>query len=101
MPEETPRTLNHFGLHAFTPAYRSTCPADRPERGRAWLSGLLQATSSVQLYQPTESGLDVISWLALPVDEPAAPAKFFECFARANNAHRAYLTTVHALWGFT
>ena len=101
MPEETSRTLNHFGLHAFTDAYWALAPAERAELGRDWLAGLRAAAPGVQLYQPTESGLDLISWLALPVAEPTAPARFFECYARANNDHRTYLRSVHGLWGFT
>ncbi len=101
MPEETPRTLNHFSLHAFSDAYWALSPAERAELGRDWLAGLRSAATNVQLYQPTESGLDVIAWSALPVAEPTATARFFECLARANNPHRPYLRTVHALWGFT
>jgi chlorite dismutase len=101
MPEETPRTLSHFALHAFTDAYWSLSPAARAELGRDWLAGLRAAAPSVQLYQPTESGVDLISWLALPVAEPDAAARFFECYARATNPHRAYLRPLHDLWGFT
>jgi chlorite dismutase len=101
MPEETPRTLNHFSLHAFSDAYWALAPAERAELGRDWLAGLRSAATSVQLYQPTESGVDVIAWSALPVEEPAATARFFECYAKANNPHRPYLKPVHALWGFT
>ncbi len=101
MPEETRRTLNHFALHAFTDAYWALSAAARAELGRDWLAGLRSAATSVQLYQPTESGVDLISWTALPVAEPAATARFFECYARANNPHRPYLKQVHALWGFT
>jgi hypothetical protein len=101
MPEETARTLNHFGLHSFTDAYWALSPAARAELGRDWLAGLRSAASSVQLFQPAESGMDLISWSALPVEGPAAPARFFECWARANNPHRQYLRTTQALWGFT
>jgi chlorite dismutase len=101
MPEETPRTLNHFSLHAFSDAYWALRPAERAELGRDWLDGLRTAATSVQLYQATDSGVDVIAWSALPVAEPAVTARFFECYARANNAHRPYLRTAHALWGFT
>ncbi len=101
MPEETPRTLNYFSLHTFSDAYWGLPPAERTERGRDWLAGLRSAATSVQLYQPTDRGVDVIVWSALPVAEPSATARFFECYARAINAHRPYLRTVSALWGFT
>jgi chlorite dismutase len=101
MPEETPRTLNHFSLHAFSDAYWALSPAARAELHRDWLAGLRAAAPSVQIYQPTESGVDLIVWSALPVEEPAAIAKFFECYAQANNPKRRYLQPVHSLWGFT
>jgi len=104
MPEETSRTLNHFALHAYTDAYWALDPAGRAQLGQDWLAGLRAAAPSVQLFQPTESGADLISWSALPVegaDGAQAPARFFECWARANNPQRAYLRTTLALWGFT
>ena len=101
MPEETARTLNHFALWAFAPQYWALSSAARADLHREWLAGLRDAAPSVQIYQPTESGVDLIVWSALPVEEPAATARFFECFARANNPHRAYLRPVGALWGYT
>jgi chlorite dismutase len=101
MPEETPRTLNHFALHAFTDAYWTLSSEARAELCREWLAGLRSAAPSVHLFQPTENGVDLISWSALPVATPEAPARFFECFARANNPQRPYLRAVHSLWGFT
>jgi chlorite dismutase len=101
MPEETPRTLNHFALHAFSDAYWTLSSAARAELRRDWLGGLRSAAPAVHLFQPTESGVDLISWSALPAEAPDAPARFFECWAKANNPHRPYLRTAHSLWGFT
>jgi chlorite dismutase len=101
MPEETSRTLNHFALYAFAEAYWALTPAARAEVGRSWLAGLRTAAPSVFLYQPTESSVDVIAWSALPVTAPTAAADFFECLARASNAHHAYLRPLETLWGFT
>jgi hypothetical protein len=101
MPEVIPRTLNHFSLHAFNAACLVLSAAERAALGRDWLMGLRSAAASVQLYQPTESGLDLIAWSALPVEAPEAPAHFLECYAKANNPHRPYLRPFHALWGFT
>src|SRR5260221_13981687 len=100
MPEETPRTLNHFALHAFSDAYWTLSSAARAELRRDWLGGLRSAAPAVHLFQPTESGVDLISWSALPVEAPDAPARFFECWAKANNPHRPYLRTARSLWGF-
>jgi len=101
MPEETSRTLNHFALLSFKDAYWPLSPAARAEFHRDWLAGLRAAAHSVQVYQPTESGVDLIVWSALPVEDPAAAARFFDCSAKANNPYRAYLQPVHSLWGFT
>ena len=101
MPEETSRTFNHFALHAFSDAYWALAADARAELRRDWLAGLRAAAPGVHLFQPTESGVDLISWSALPVDSPEAPARFFECWAQANNPHRPYLRAVQALWGFT
>jgi chlorite dismutase len=101
MPEETPRTLNHFALFAFKDAYWPLPAAVRAEVRAAWLAGLRAAAPSVQLYQPTESSVDLIVWSALPAADPEAAARFFECFARAVNPQREYLQPLHALWGFT
>src|SRR5436305_12970691 len=101
MPEETPRTLNHFSLHAFTDAYWALSSAARAELRADWLAGLRSAGTALHLFQPTEAGVDLIAWSALPVETPEAPARFFECFAKASNPHRAYLRPLHSLWRFT
>lgn len=101
MPEETPRTLNHFARLAFTDAYWALAPAARAEVGRTWLAGLRAAAASVQLYQPTESGVDVIIWSALAVDDPTTTARFFEGHAQATNPHRLYVRPLDTLWGYT
>jgi chlorite dismutase len=101
MPEETARTLNHFALLSFKDAYWPLSPAARADFHRDWLAGLRAAAQSVQIYQPTESGVDLIVWSALPIEDPAATARFFDCYAKANNPYRPYLEPVTSLWGFT
>jgi chlorite dismutase len=101
MPEETPRTLNHFALFALKDAYWPLPVDVRAEVRAAWLAGLRAAAPSVQVYQPTESGVDLIVWSALPAADPEAAARFFECFARAVNPQREYLQPLRSLWGFT
>ena len=101
MPEETSRTLNHFALLSFKDAYWPLSPVARAEFQQDWLAGLRAAAPTVQIYQPTESGVDLIVWSALPVEDPATAARFFECSAKAHNPSRAYLQPVHSLWGFT
>ena len=103
MPEETPRTLNHFSLFAFKDAYWTLTPKARAEFHEAWLAGLRGAAHKVDVYQvfPSESSADVLVWCALPAEHPARTAVFFEGFARATNPFRAYLRMDTALWGYT
>jgi len=101
MPEETARSLSHFALWSFKDAYWPLSPAARAEFHRDWLAGLRAAASRIHISPPTESGVDLIVWSALPVEDPAAAARFFDCSAKANNPYRAYLQPVHSLWGFT
>jgi chlorite dismutase len=103
MPEETPRTLNHFVLFAFKEGYW-TLPADaRASFHASWLAGLRVAARKVDVYQvfPAESGADVLVWSALPAEGKGASAEFFKGFARATNPFRAYLHVSAALWGYT
>ncbi len=101
MPEETPPTLNHFALFAFKEAYWALGAEARSEFHRNWLAGLRAAAQTAHLYQPTESGVDLIVWSALTADDKNDTARFFECYARANNPYRQFLEPVRSLWGFT
>ena len=101
MPEETPRTLNHFALFAFKEAYWTLSAEARAEFHRTWLAGLRAVAKKVDIYQPTESGVDLIVWSALPAADKHDTAEFFDCFAKANNPYRQFLQPVRSLWGYT
>jgi chlorite dismutase len=101
MSEQTPRTLNHFALFAFTDAYWSLDPAGRAAFQKDWLAALCRAARSVELYQNTGSSADLVAWCALPADGPSDAAVFFEKLARANAPFRRLLRPVDSLWGFT
>jgi len=101
MPEETSPTLNHFALFAFKEAYWTLSAETRAEFHRNWLAGLRAAAQKVDIYQPTESGVDLTVWSALPAEDKNAAAGFFERFARATNPFRAYLQITATLWGYT
>ena len=77
MPEETPRTLNHFALFALKDAYWPLSPAARADLHTTWLRGLREAAPAVELDQAAESGADLIVWSALPLTAAEAPARFF------------------------
>ena len=101
MPEETPRALNHFALFTFKEAYWSSPAAARAEFHNDWLVGLRAAAQAVYIYQPTESGVDLIVWSAVTAEDTIATARFFDCYAQATNPYRLYLQPMHSLWGFT
>jgi chlorite dismutase len=89
MPEQTPRTLNHFALFAFKDAYWSLTSDARTEFHARWLAGLRAAARKLDMYQvfPSEGKCDT--------------AAFLEQFARATNPFRAYLQPTTTLWGYT
>jgi chlorite dismutase len=103
MPEQTPRTLNHFALFAFKDAYWSLTSDARAEFHTRWLAGLRAAARKLDVYQvfPSESNADVLVWSALPVEGKCETAAFLEQFARATNPFRAYLQPTTTLWGYT
>ncbi len=102
MPEETPRTLNHFSLFSFKEAYWSLSADARAAFHTDWLAGLRAAARKVDLYQvfPAEN-TDLLLWSALPAEGGCETAEFFERFARATNPFRSYLQMTTTLWGYT
>jgi len=103
MPEETPRTLNHFALFAFKDTYWSLLPKERAGVHQAWLSGLRAAAKKVDVYQvfPAEDRADILVWSALPIDDKCNSSEYFDRFARATNPHRTCLQMSATLWGYT
>ncbi len=101
MSEQTPRTLNHFTLFAFTDAYWSLDPSGRASFHKDWLAALCPAARHVDLYQNAGSGADLLAWCALPAEDPSDAAVFFEKFARVNAPYRHLIRPVDSLWGFT
>ncbi|HET7089648.1 MAG TPA: chlorite dismutase family protein [Anaerolineae bacterium] len=103
MPEETPRTLNHFALFTFKDAHGALPPTERAEFHQAWLSGLRVAAKKVDVYQvfPAEDRADILVWSAVPIEDQCHTAAFFERFAQATNPYRAYLQISTTLWGYT
>ncbi len=103
MFEQTPRTLNHFALFAFTDEHAALSRGARHEFHTQWLADLRGAAEHLDVYQtyPLQAGADVMVWSALTAEEPAAGAGFFERFARATNPYRHLVVAKHVLWGFT
>jgi chlorite dismutase len=101
MAEQTPRTLNHFALYAFKDDYWSTTTATRSELQKNWLAGLCASAHTVDIFQSTTAGSDLLVWCALEADDPKAVSTFFEHMARATAPYRHLLQPVNSLWGFT
>ncbi len=95
------RTLNHFALISFKEAYWSLSTKEREEFHTKWLSGLCAAAQKVDIFQSTESGIDIIIWSALTANDKNDVANFFEKFARASNPYRHWVDIKDSLWGFT
>ncbi len=101
MPEQTPRTLNHFSLYAFTDVYWSLDVKARALFHADWLTGLRSAAHNVDMYQNTDSQADLLVWCALAADEPCDTSTFFEKQAKATTPFRRLIRPVQSLWGFT
>jgi len=95
------RTLNHYSLISFKEAYWSLSTDERAEFHRRWLDGLCAASQKVDIFQSTESGVDLIVWSALTADDKPDAARFFEKYAKANNPFRNLIDLKCSLWGFT
>jgi chlorite dismutase len=95
------RTLNHYSLVSFREAYWSLSAQECEEFHRNWLNGLCAAAQKVDVFQATETGIDLIVWCALGADDKQDVARFFERLARANNPYRHLIEQKDSLWGFT
>ena len=95
------RTLNHYSLIAFKEAYWSLSTSEREKFRKGWLNGLCEAAQKVDIFQATETGIDLITWCAVTADSRNDAATFFERFAAANNPYRQFIDIKDSLWGFT
>lgn len=101
-PQEiTHRTLNHYALVAFKDAYWSLSPQERAEFHQKWLAGLCAAAQKVDIFQATESGIDLILWSAVTANEKKDVAVFFKKYGAANNPFRHLIEIKDSLWGIT
>ena len=101
MPEQTPRTLNHFSLYAFTDSYWSLNGEAKTSFHKNWLAGLRSAAHNVDIFQNTDTQADFLVWCALEADEACNASAFFEKLARATKAYRHLIRPVDSLWCFT
>lgn len=101
MPEQTPRTLNHYSLFAFTEAYWASESEVRSSFHKNWLAALRSAAQKVDVFQTTDTRADFLVWCALEADDPSSASAFFEKLATATAPYRHLIRPVDSLWGFT
>ena len=100
--QETPnRTLNHYALVCFKDAYWSLSSQERAEFHQKWLAGLCAAAQKVDMFQATESGIDLIIWSAVTADKKQDAAVFFKKYVAANHPFYHLIGVKDSLWGFT
>lgn len=100
---QTPRTLSHFALLRFTPAWWQLTDEQR-RRQRAQLETALSDLGDVcHLYQvfPAQDSADLLLWTALRSATPEAVHAFFRDYATRLAPFRGVLTCREPLWGFT
>ncbi|TAK14472.1 MAG: chlorite dismutase [Anaerolineae bacterium] len=103
MPEQTPRSLNHFGFYRFTESFFGLNGKDRANI----VSGLLKACRTtceqIEIYQtsPARHDADILIWSALLADDPAMTREFFTRAGAALSGFRQWLQPAATLWGFT
>ena len=95
------RTLNHYSLISFKESYWSLSKKEREEFHRDWLNGLCAAAQKVDIFQATETGVDLIVWCAAIADDKNDAAAFFARFTAAHNPYRHLIDIKDSLWGFT
>jgi chlorite dismutase len=95
------RTFNHYALVSFKDAYWSLSSREREDFHKEWLNGLCAAAQNVDIFQATESGIDLIVWSALSADDQRDAAEFFDKFALAGKPFRNLIEIKDSLWGFT
>jgi chlorite dismutase len=95
------RTLNHFSMIAFKEAYWSLSSQEREEFHKGWLNRLCAAAQTVDIFQATESGIDLIIWSAIAATDKHDAVVFFAKHSAANNPFRHLIEIKDSLWGFT
>ncbi len=103
MPEQTPKTLNHFAFFRFTPDFYDLSESKKSDFQQAWLKGLQVTAENVDIYQvfPAATEADILVWTAATVEDTAVAGQFFTQYAQATNPYRNLIEITDTLWGFT
>jgi chlorite dismutase len=97
------RTLSHYALFRFRPAFWEGAADERRGALDALLADLAAAADTVAFYQryPAGDDGDLLVWSAVDADDPAAADGFFRRFAGAVARHRRFVDPGATLWGLT
>jgi chlorite dismutase len=103
VPQPPDRTLGHFASLRLGPSFWDLAPDHRRDLLRGLVAGAREGAERVEAYQlyPTRPEADLLLWSALSATDPAAPARFFDRFARAAGRCRPHLEPSITLWGLT
>lgn len=99
MPEQTPRTFNHYALYTFKDSYFALDSIARADFQQTWLKAL-RAAAHVEIYQAA-SEFDLLVWSAVPISDTERAAQFFDQSVAAAKIARHHLQPGTTLWGFT
>jgi chlorite dismutase len=96
------KTLNHFLFVKFSDRFWALAPEKQAALFPSLAKELGQAACTY-FYQvsPLQAGIDILVWSAIPLENAADEANFFEKQARVLHAHRPLLEPVQTLWGYT
>ncbi len=97
------RSLNHFTLLKFRPAYWQLDPTAREGLLQQVVDALAEVAPRRYLYQvfPSRHEADLLLWCALPYEDTESPARFFTGFAQAFVPLYPYVDVPLTLWGVT
>jgi chlorite dismutase len=102
MPEQTPKTLNHFSFFRFTPVYYTLGAAERADFQQTWLSRLREAAENIDIYQVfPAANTDILVWCTSTAEDTTVAGRFFTQFTQGTNPHRHLVELTDTLWGFT
>ena len=72
------RTFHHYSLISFKDSYWTLSTKEREGLHKDWLNSLCAAAQNVDIFQATETGIDLIVWSALTADDKGDAARFFD-----------------------
>ncbi|MBI3160669.1 MAG: chlorite dismutase family protein [Chloroflexi bacterium] len=103
MPEQTRRSLNHFGFVAFTDAFFALDSSDRRDIADRLLTDWRHVGEHFEVYPlaPGAHLADFLIWSVVTAENTSAAHQFFTRAANVQAAHRRWLKPTGALWGFT